>query len=156
MATSATTAKFSTPQAPLKTFRLYKKSKALQPKLQIDPLTKNQVQLSNLLRKANAGKQSDLAQSIKVQSGYGINNLQERFRRMWLANEIIVSNTPVIHSRTLYDCQPSINIIGITKSYRQPLPGAWFMDYSIKNFLTVLSFVTCVKTLKQFDVNNNV
>ena len=155
MATSATTAKFSTPQAPLKTFRLYKKSKALQPKLQIDPLTKNQVQLSNLLRKANAGKQSDLAQSIKVQSGYGINNLQERFRRMWLANEIIAFNTPITHSRKLYDCQPSMNIIGIPKSYRQPLSGAWSINYSIKKFLTVLSFVTCVKTLKQFDINNS-
>ena len=156
MATSTTTAKFSTPQAPLKTFRLYKKSKALQPKPQIDPLTKNQVQLSNLVGIVNAGKQSGLAQSIKVQSGYGINNLQERFRRMWLTNEIIASNTPISHSRKLYDCLPSMNIIGIPKSYRQHPSGAWFMDYSIKSILPVLSFVTYVKTIKHIDVNNNV
>ena len=156
MAKSATTAKFSTPQAPLKIFRLYKKSKTLQPKLQINPLSKDQVQVSNLMERLNAGKQSDLAQSIKVQSGYGINNLQERFRWMWMANEIITSNISITHSRKLYDCQPSMNIIGIPNIYRQPLSGAWSLNYSIKNFLTVLSFVTCVKTVNHFDINNNV
>merc|ERR1712018_611633 len=156
MASSASTARFSTPQAPVKTFRLYKKSRALQPKLQKDPLTKYQVQLQPKIKYITNGQASDLAQSIKVQIGYGINNLQERFRRMWLANEIIASNTPITHSRKLYDCQPSMSIIGIPKSYRQHPSGAWFMDYSIKSILPVLSFVTCVKTIKHIDVNNNV
>ena len=156
MATSATTAKFSTPQAPLKIFRLYKKSRALQPKPQIDPQTKNQVQLQQNIKCIPNGQATELAQSIKVQSGYGINNVQERFRRIWLANEMICSNSPIIYSRKLYDCHPSMNIIGIQKSHRQSLSGAWSMNYSIKNFLTVLSFVTCVKTMKHFDMNNNV
>merc|ERR1719334_392012 len=153
---SATTAKFSTSQAPLKIFRLYKKSRALKPKLQIDPLTKYQVQLQQKIKYITNGQATDIAQSIKVQSGYGINNLQERFRRMLLANEIIASNTPITHSRKLYDCQPSMNIIGIPKSYSQLQSGAWSMNYSFKKFLTVLSFVTCVNNLKDFDLNNNV
>merc|ERR1712062_611549 len=98
MASSVTTVKFSTPQAPLKIVRLYKKSKALQPKVQIDPLTKSQVQLQQKIKFITNGQATGLAQYIKVQCGYGINNVQDRFRRMWVANEIISSNTPIIHS----------------------------------------------------------
>ena len=114
------TGSFFSPRAPLKTFRLYKKSKTIQPKEQIDYLTKNQAEYSYLYGRLNAEKEWDpnnrlvtnFAQSIEDRSGYGIINLQERFRHMWLTNEIIASKIPISATRRLYDCQPLANITG--------------------------------------------
>merc|ERR1712136_410372 len=102
-----------TPRAPLKTFRLYKKSKTIQPKEHIDYLTKNPTQYSYLYGQLNAEKQSDpnkghasyLSQSVHDRSSFGIINLQERFRQVWLTNEIITSKIPISAPRKLYDCQ---------------------------------------------------
>jgi len=106
------TGSFFTPRAPLITFRLYKKSKTIQPKEQIDYLTKNQARYSYLYGRLNARKQSDpcnehatdLAQSIEDEIGYRMINLQERFHQMWITNEIIASKIPISAARKLYDC----------------------------------------------------
>ena len=140
MVISMSTGKFFTPQAPLKTFRLYKKTKTLQQTEQIDYLTKSQAQYSNLYGTLNTRTQSDtndgstayLSQSIKVGSGFGITNLQERFRRMWLTNEIIASKIPNAAAREIQDCQSLGNIIETPKSYIFPLYGGWFMNYLMK------------------------
>ena len=120
MVLSMGTGSFFTPRAPLKIFRLYKKSKTIQPKEQIDYLTKNQSRYSYLYGRLNARKQSDpsnelatdLAQSIEDKSGYRMINLQERFHQMWITNEIIAFKIPISAARKLYDCQPLANITG--------------------------------------------
>ena len=140
MTLSLGTGSYFTPRAPLKTFRLYKKSKTIQPKEQIDYLTKNQAQYSYLYGRLNAEKQSDpnnglatyLEQFIKDRSDYGIINIQKRFRQMWLTNEIIASKIPISVARKLYDCQALANITGTPNCYFHPLSDGWFMDYIMK------------------------
>merc|ERR1712018_958911 len=87
-------------------------------------------QYSNLYGTLNTRTQSDtyLSQSIKVGSGFGITNLQERFRRMWLTNEIIASKIPIC-------CKRDTGLSVIREHHRNPkelyFSSLWWLVYEL-------------------------